>query len=137
MPAEEAKPTDKAEPTAEPAKDAPTIAFSGFSSTNEFWLTLARAAEAKAETKTEAPWHYSVDVDTAEGLADPLRFMGQICAVYNQGEDPIADPFAAFSAIPAATGVMRARMVSAWSASSLPRPTNLVSALSILRISLR
>ena len=26
-----------------------TIAFSGFSSTNEFWLTLARAAEAKAD----------------------------------------------------------------------------------------
>ena len=32
----------------EPAPEAPTIAFSGFSSTNEFWLTLARAAEAKA-----------------------------------------------------------------------------------------
>ncbi len=48
-PAEEAKPTEKAEPTEEPAEDAPTIAFSGFSSTNEFWLTLARAAEAKAE----------------------------------------------------------------------------------------
>jgi len=34
-----------------PAVKAPedmTIAFSGFSSTNEFWLTLARAAEAKA-----------------------------------------------------------------------------------------
>ena len=46
-------------------------------------------------------------VDTAEGLADPLRFMNQICAVYNEGSDPIADPFAAFSAIPAATGVMR------------------------------
>ena len=28
---------------------APTIAFSGFSSTNEFWLTLARAAEEAAK----------------------------------------------------------------------------------------
>ena len=37
-----------AEPTEAPAEDAPTIAFSGFSSTNEFWLTLARAAEARA-----------------------------------------------------------------------------------------
>jgi ABC-type sugar transport system substrate-binding protein len=37
-----------AEPTEEPPEDAPTIAFSGFSSTNEFWLTLARAAEARA-----------------------------------------------------------------------------------------
>jgi ribose transport system substrate-binding protein len=50
---EEAEPTEIAEPTEapaeEPAEDAPTIAFSGFSSTNEFWLTLARAAEAKAE----------------------------------------------------------------------------------------
>ena len=47
QPAEEAKATEA--PAEEPAEDAPTIAFSGFSSTNEFWLTLARAAEAKAE----------------------------------------------------------------------------------------
>jgi ribose transport system substrate-binding protein len=48
-PTEAAKPTEEAKPTEAPPADAPTIAFSGFSSTNEFWLTLARAAEAKAD----------------------------------------------------------------------------------------
>ena len=38
-------------PAAEPSGGTPTIAYTGFSSTNEFWLTLARAAadEAKAQ----------------------------------------------------------------------------------------
>ena len=45
---EEAKPEEEAKPTEAPAEEAPTIAFSGFSMTNEFWLTLERAAEAKA-----------------------------------------------------------------------------------------
>jgi len=36
-------------PSGAKAPEDMTIAFSGFSSTNEFWLTLARAAEAKAE----------------------------------------------------------------------------------------
>ncbi|NIV40669.1 MAG: hypothetical protein GWN58_68115, partial [Anaerolineae bacterium] len=44
--APEAKPTEEVQ---EPAEDQVTIAFSGFSSTNEFWLTLARAAEARAD----------------------------------------------------------------------------------------
>ncbi|MCP3990150.1 MAG: sugar ABC transporter substrate-binding protein, partial [Actinomycetia bacterium] len=35
-------------PAGAKAPEDMTIAFSGFSSTNEFWLTLARAAEAKA-----------------------------------------------------------------------------------------
>jgi ribose transport system substrate-binding protein len=41
-------PEQPAEATKAPEAGAPTIAFSGFSSTNEFWLTLARAAEARA-----------------------------------------------------------------------------------------
>lgn len=44
-----AVPEQPAEATTAPAAEAPTIAFSGFSSTNEFWLTLARAAEARAK----------------------------------------------------------------------------------------
>ena len=39
---------DEEEPTGKAPEDM-TIAFSGFSMTNEFWLTLERAAEAKAE----------------------------------------------------------------------------------------
>ena len=41
------------------------------------------------------------------GLADRQRFQDQICASYRCGQDPISDPFAAFSAVPAATGVFR------------------------------
>ena len=44
---EEAAPAQEAEETA--ADEQLTIAFSGFSLTNEFWLTLSRAAEAKAD----------------------------------------------------------------------------------------
>ncbi|MCJ7657803.1 MAG: hypothetical protein MUO67_01490, partial [Anaerolineales bacterium] len=54
--------TTEAEPTAAPTEEATTeeetttdasdeditIAFSGFAMTNEFWLTLERAAEARA-----------------------------------------------------------------------------------------
>jgi len=39
--------TEEEAPSGKAPEDM-TIAFSGFSSTNEFWLTLARAAEAKA-----------------------------------------------------------------------------------------
>jgi len=45
-PAQEAAPAEEAAPAAD---DQLSIAFSGFSSTNEFWLTLARAAEARAK----------------------------------------------------------------------------------------
>jgi ribose transport system substrate-binding protein len=39
----------EAKPTEEVKDEQVTIAFSGFSMTNEFWLTLERAAEARAE----------------------------------------------------------------------------------------
>jgi pyruvate-ferredoxin/flavodoxin oxidoreductase len=42
-----------------------------------------------------------------EGLADPGRFWDQVCAGYLTGEDPLADPFAATSALPAATSSIR------------------------------
>src|SRR5205085_4397970 len=40
-------------------------------------------------------------------LLDPERFACQVCAGYAEGDDPLADPLAALSAIPAATGVLR------------------------------
>ncbi len=40
-------------------------------------------------------------------LADPGRFWEQVCSLCAVGQDPIADPFAAISAIPAATGAFR------------------------------
>jgi pyruvate-ferredoxin/flavodoxin oxidoreductase len=40
-------------------------------------------------------------------ISDPERFFDQVCTLYRSGSDPIADPFAALSAIPAATGVFR------------------------------
>jgi pyruvate-ferredoxin/flavodoxin oxidoreductase len=42
-----------------------------------------------------------------EGLANQGRFWEQVCGVNAAGQDIIADPFAAVSAIPAATGVVR------------------------------
>jgi pyruvate-ferredoxin/flavodoxin oxidoreductase len=41
------------------------------------------------------------------GIGDPGRFWEQVCFVCKSGEDGIADPFAAISAIPAATSSIR------------------------------
>jgi pyruvate-ferredoxin/flavodoxin oxidoreductase len=43
----------------------------------------------------------------AEGISDQGRFFEQTCAVYAAGQDPIADPYMALSAIPAATSAVR------------------------------
>ncbi len=49
-----------------------------------------------------------LDVPAAEiGIGNPGRFFEQVCSVYGAGEEPIADPYAAISAIPAATSVIR------------------------------
>ena len=42
-----------------------------------------------------------------QGPGNPGRFWEQVCAVCQMGQDGIADPFAAISAIPAATGAVR------------------------------
>jgi len=71
------------------------------------WSDLEDTAPDKKRKALEAaPWRLG-DQDTAEGVADVHRFMGQVCSVYGEGNDPIADPFSALSAIPAATGVFR------------------------------
>ena len=41
------------------------------------------------------------------GIGHGGRFWEQVCVLYKMGEDPIADPFAAISAIPAATSTIR------------------------------
>ena len=45
--------------------------------------------------------------DAADGPGNAGRFWEQVCALCKLGQDGIADPFAAMSAIPAATGVVR------------------------------
>jgi pyruvate-ferredoxin/flavodoxin oxidoreductase len=49
-----------------------------------------------------------MDTPTAEeGLANPGRFFEQVCGVNAAGEDILADPFSAISAMPAATASVR------------------------------
>jgi pyruvate-ferredoxin/flavodoxin oxidoreductase len=80
----------------------------GFEEVKELdWASFADSERAApADTAITAPW-YLGEADTAAGIGDPHRFAAQVCALYRAGEDPIADPFAALSAIPAATGVFR------------------------------
>jgi pyruvate-ferredoxin/flavodoxin oxidoreductase len=42
-----------------------------------------------------------------DGIGNPGRFWEQVCHLYKTGQDGIADPFAAISAIPAATSTIR------------------------------
>jgi pyruvate-ferredoxin/flavodoxin oxidoreductase len=42
-----------------------------------------------------------------DGFGNPGRFWEQVAYLYKSGDDPIADPFAALSAIPAATSTIR------------------------------
>jgi pyruvate-ferredoxin/flavodoxin oxidoreductase len=49
-----------------------------------------------------------LDVPDAEpGVGNPGRFWEQVCTLCSLGQDGIADPFAAISAMPAATGAVR------------------------------
>ena len=57
---------EESEPTEAPETEQTTIAFSGFSSTNEFWLTLARAAEARAEELGVSFVNLTTEVQDAE-----------------------------------------------------------------------
>jgi len=42
-----------------------------------------------------------------DGIANPGRFWEQVGSLYSAGQDPIADPFTAISAMPASTSAMR------------------------------
>jgi len=45
--------------------------------------------------------------EASKGLGNPGEFWNQVCALYKTGNDVLADPFTAISAIPAATSTMR------------------------------
>ncbi|HMU60823.1 MAG TPA: 2-oxoacid:acceptor oxidoreductase family protein, partial [Gemmatimonadales bacterium] len=69
--------------------------------------------EAVASIAPDAPGEVAhiprmLDVADAEpGIGNPGRFWEQVCSTCTTGLDGIADPFAAISAIPAATGAVR------------------------------
>ncbi len=80
----------------------------GFDEVEEVdWSGLPDATADAPKHALTVPWYLDREVDTGEGVADPFRFMHQVCSTYADGTEPIADPFAALSAIPAATGVFR------------------------------
>ncbi len=64
--AEEQAPAEQAPAEEAPAAEDITIAFSGFSLTNEFWLTLARAAEARADELGVEFLNVTTEVQDAE-----------------------------------------------------------------------
>ncbi len=66
------------------------------------------ASEATAAPGTVPHMPRMLDVADAEpGIGNPGRFWEQVCSTCTTGLDGIADPFAAISAIPAATGAVR------------------------------
>ncbi|MGD2067530.1 MAG: 2-oxoacid:acceptor oxidoreductase family protein [Gemmatimonadota bacterium] len=68
-------------------------------------------AEVGAEAAGEAPGGHMPTImqspDAAQGIGDPGRFFEQVCSICAVGQDGIADPFAAISAMPAATSAVR------------------------------
>ncbi|MFQ5537184.1 MAG: 2-oxoacid:acceptor oxidoreductase family protein [Gemmatimonadota bacterium] len=67
--------------------------------------------EVTADEVAEAPGSHMpslLNVPEAEpGLGNPGRFFEQVCGLCSVGQDPIADPFTAISAMPAATSSVR------------------------------
>ncbi len=78
----------------------------GFDEVREVAHGEPRADDAAAPAAGRMPSVMDVD-GVAAGIADPGRFFEQVCATYRAGQDGIADPFAAISAIPAATSAIR------------------------------
>jgi pyruvate-ferredoxin/flavodoxin oxidoreductase len=79
----------------------------GFDEVRELdWALLDKEAEEQDPAVSDRI--ASGDAPRAESaLSDRHRFFEQVCERYRRGSDPLADPFAALSAIPAATGVFR------------------------------
>ena len=68
--------------------------------------------EPQKDTFVEAPGRVPkmpalLDTDAEPGVGNPGRFWEQVCITCKAGQDVIADPFAAISAIPAATSAVR------------------------------
>jgi pyruvate-ferredoxin/flavodoxin oxidoreductase len=78
----------------------------GFDEVREVeWSSLEDGPADEAESR-QMPVSLQ-DAHSESAVSDPHRFFDQVCALYSAGSDPIADPFAALSAIPAATGLFR------------------------------
>ncbi len=70
------------------------------------WASLEAEIEEGRAMVSELPASlHEPRADSA--IADRRRFFEQVCSKYRSGTDPVADPFAALAAIPAATGVFR------------------------------
>jgi pyruvate-ferredoxin/flavodoxin oxidoreductase len=68
------------------------------------------AVEATSRDDPEPPARMPAILDGAgwrDGFGNPGRFWEQVGSLYQAGEDPIADPFTALSAMPASTSAMR------------------------------
>ncbi len=71
-------------------------------------LDVAALAERQDEVGRNPAMPAMLDgTNVRPGLANPGRFWEQVCYLYKTGQDGIADPFAAISAIPAATSTIR------------------------------
>lgn len=71
---------------------------------------LDTSLEATSVDEPEAPPTMPQVMDGRgwrDGIANPGRFWEQVGSLYGAGEDPIADPFTAISAMPASTSAMR------------------------------
>jgi len=70
------------------------------------WASIEKEAEEREGAVSELP--ASLHEPRAESaIGDRRRFFEQVCSQYRSGADPVADPFAALAAMPAATGVFR------------------------------
>ncbi|MGD8698824.1 MAG: 2-oxoacid:acceptor oxidoreductase family protein [Gemmatimonadales bacterium] len=78
----------------------------GFSEANELDYSEL-AAEGDEATRTPQMPAVLDGTGWRDGFGNPGRFWEQVAYLYKTGDDPIADPFAALSAIPAATSTIR------------------------------
>ncbi len=71
-------------------------------------LDYSSLSEASAEAAATPRMPAVLDgAGWRDGFGNPGRFWEQVAYLYKSGDDPIADPFAAISAIPAATSTIR------------------------------
>ena len=78
----------------------------GFDELLELDTAAMEAAHRGGEKLPEMPHQFKI-LPTFTGVADRRRFFDQVGATYAHGEEPIADPFASLSAVPAVTGALR------------------------------
>ena len=70
------------------------------------WAQLPESLQAESAAVARLP-HPLPNAEFGSKIGDRNRFFEQVCSLYRTGGEPVAEPFAALSAIPAATGVFR------------------------------